>query len=67
MTHQENCEQFAIHRASKMVETLTTEMVERIKNQPAIAQRVGMYLVGSSDRAELNLAKLDELLTQAIN
>jgi len=67
MTHQEHCEQFAIHRASQMVETLTAEMAERIKNQPAITQRVGMYLVGSFDRAELNLAKLDELLKQAIN
>ena len=67
MTYKEQCEDFAIRRATEMVGELTAEMITRIKNQPAIAERVGMYFVGNFNRAEINLAKLDELLNLVLN
>jgi hypothetical protein len=71
MNFQEKCEEFAIQRATKMnyadaSETLIGQISQRVKNRPAIADRVGMYLVGDYSRAELNLKKLDEMLAEVI-
>lgn len=71
MDFQKQCEDFAISRAVKMNyadggETLAEQVAHKVRSNPAIAQRVGMYLVGDYSRATINLAKLDELLTKAL-
>jgi len=72
MNFQEKCEEFAIKRATKMNytnagETLVGQISQAVKSNPAIAQRVGMYLAGDYSRAELNLKKLDEMLAEVIS
>jgi hypothetical protein len=71
MNFQDQCEEFAIQRVTKMnysdaSATLIEQISQKVKSQPAIAQRVGMYLVGDYSRAELSLKKLDEMLAEVI-
>jgi len=70
MTYQQELEMFAVERAVKITENQNADFTERVlkivKSDRTITQRVGLYLAGDYSRAELNLAKLDELLLAAL-